>query len=71
MSISDDKKKETWLKSIEQDDLNYWANAWDEGSTLNRELGIMAIPYSFLLDKEGKIIGKNLSFEQIQTILNE
>lgn len=71
VSISDDKEKEAWLKAIQQDDLTYWPNAWDEGSSLNNELGIMAIPYSYLLDKEGKILGKNLSFSQIQTILDE
>ena len=70
MSISNDQDKEAWKKAIQQDNLTHWPNAWDKGSQLNMQLGIMAIPYSYLLDTEGKILGKNLTFNQMQNILD-
>ena len=60
--VSLDRSKENWLRGIEEDglpwthvsDLKYWQS--EAAKTYN----INAIPASFLLDREGKIIARNL-----------
>ncbi|HEX8333101.1 MAG TPA: TlpA disulfide reductase family protein [Segetibacter sp.] len=62
-----------WVKAIHDDkltwthvsDLNYWDNA------VAKQYGIRAIPFNLLLDKEGKIVAKNITGEALQTKLAE
>jgi len=71
--VSLDKNKESWLKAIDKDglvwtqvsDLKYWHS---EPAAL---YGVRAIPANFLLDPEGKIIGKNLKGEELHKKLEE
>jgi peroxiredoxin len=71
--VSLDRTKEDWLKAIKDDnltwthvsDLQYWQNA------AARLYGVNAIPQSFLLDKDGKIIGKGLRGDQLAKKLAE
>lgn len=73
LGVSLDKTKEDWLKAIKDDnltwlhvsDLQYWQNA------AARLYGVNAIPQSFLLDKDGKIIGKGLRGEELAKKLSE
>lgn len=71
--VSLDRNRENWLKAIEKDsltwvhvsDLKYWkskaAKAYNVGS----------IPYTVLLDKDGKIIAKGLRGEELEAKLEE
>lgn len=60
LGVSLDQSKDPWLKAIEKDglawtqisDLQYW------NSAAAQAYGVQAIPASFLLDKEGKVIAK-------------
>jgi peroxiredoxin len=60
--VSLDRSKEDWLKAIEDDklawyhvsDLKYWQN---EAAAL---YSVNSIPASFLVDREGRIVAKNL-----------
>ncbi len=62
-----------WIKAIHDDsltwthvsDLKYWEN---EAAKL---YGVRAIPFNLLLDKEGKIVAKNIRGEDLQTKLAE
>jgi len=73
LGVSLDRTKEDWLKAIAADkltwihvsDLQYWQNA------AARLYGVNAIPQSFLLDKDGKIIGKGLRGEDLANKLAE
>jgi len=73
LGVSLDQRKEDWLKAIKDDnlswihvsDLQYWQNA------AARLYGVNAIPQSFLLDKDGKIIAKGLRGEQLEKKLAE
>lgn len=73
IGVSLDRDKDAWLKAISDDkltwhhvsDLKYWQN---EAARL---YGINSIPHSVLLDKEGKIIAKNLRGEELQQKLKE
>lgn len=62
-SVSLDKDKNSWIKAIEKDnllwpnhvsDLKYWSS---QGAKI---YGVSSIPSTFLIDKDGRIIGKNL-----------
>lgn len=62
LGVSLDRSRESWLKAIRDDklawtqvsDLQYWNNA------VAQQYHIESIPQNFLVDPNGKIIGKNL-----------
>lgn len=72
-AVSLDRDKAAWEKAIEKDNLT-WTHVsdlkfWDsEAANL---YGVRAIPANYLLDSEGKIVGKNLRGEDLQTTLKE
>lgn len=73
LSISLDANKNEWLKAVAKDQLP-WKQVCDlQGSQSKvKELyGIKAIPMNYLLDKEGKIIAKNLRGEELEKKLTE
>jgi peroxiredoxin len=65
--------KDKWLKAIHDDqltwthvsDLNFWDNE------VAKLYDVKAIPQNFLLDKDGKIIAKNIRGEELQSTLEE
>lgn len=71
--VSLDQSKDNWVKAIEKDgltwthvsDLKYWQSA------AAQKYGVNAIPATFLLDKNGKIIAKNLRGEALEKKLEE
>lgn len=75
LGVSLDKQgaKDAWLKAIHDDnltwmhvsDLQFWNNA------AARLYGIESIPQNFLLDPQGKIIGKNLRGAELHEKLEE
>lgn len=73
LGVSFDQAKDRWLQAIEKDkltwtqvsDLKGWAN---EAGKL---YGITSIPQNLLLDKEGKIIAKNLRGADLDAKLEE
>ncbi|MBV8252065.1 MAG: AhpC/TSA family protein [Chitinophaga sp.] len=73
LGISLDQNKEAWQKAIEADkltwthvsDLKYWKNE------VALQYGIRSIPANLLLDKEGKIIAKDLRGEALEKKLAE
>lgn len=71
VSLDDDKDK--WIKAIDADGL-----IWNHGSDLKgwesqaaKLYGVDAIPFTLLLDKEGKIIGKGLRGEELENKIAE
>jgi peroxiredoxin len=73
ISLDNPGKKDAWLAAIEKDqlhwtqlsDLNGWNNA------VAKQYGIRSIPQNFLVDPNGKIIGKNLRGEELHQKLKE
>ncbi len=73
LGVSLDRTKEEWVQAIKDDnlswihvsDLQYWQNS------AARLYAVSAIPQSFLLDKDGKIIGKGLRGEDLAEKLKE
>ena len=72
-SVSLDRTKAEWQRAIRNDnlpwthvsDLKFWQ------SIAAQQYGVQAIPATFLLDKEGKIIAKNLRGEALEQKLEE
>jgi thiol-disulfide isomerase/thioredoxin len=62
-SVSLDGSLDAWKKAIEQDGL-VWPNhvsdlkKWNNGAA--KDYGVKSIPFTVLIDKEGKVIGTNL-----------
>ena len=73
IGVSLDRTKEEWVKAIQDDqlswvhvsDLQFWQN------TAARLYSVNAIPQTYLLDKEGKIIAKGLRSAELAAKLNE
>lgn len=71
--VSLDKTKDAWVKAIEQDgvpwvhvsDLKFWQ------SEAARAYNVSAIPATFLIDPDGKIIAKNLRGPSLEAKLKE
>lgn len=59
--VSVDQNRAEWVDAIDQDHLT-WTNVGDmKGSTLAAgNYNVQTIPYNYLLDKDGVIVGKNL-----------
>ncbi len=71
--VSYDTKKDKWVKAIEDDKLN-WNQVSDlEGwkNSTSGQYGIKAIPSNILLDKDGKIIAKNIFGKKLREKLSE
>lgn len=73
-SVSLDKDRDSWLKAITADnlswpdhvsDLKYWKS---EGAAV---YGVTAIPYSVLIDREGRIVAKKLRGEALESKVAE
>lgn len=71
LGVSLDRDKDAWLKAIADDkltwtqvsDIKYWDNE------VAKMYGIRSIPANVLLDKTGKIVGKNLRGEELEKAL--
>jgi thiol-disulfide isomerase/thioredoxin len=68
VAISSDRDAEKWKLAIQKDGLP-WSNFIS--STLYRDVLISSIPYTFLLDEEGQIVGINLTVDKIESILKQ
>ena len=73
LGVSLDNNRDAWLKAIKDDNLT-WSHIselkqWD--SNVVKLYSIEGIPMSYLLDKEGKIIGKNLRGQELEQMLSK
>ncbi|MFA5815518.1 MAG: TlpA disulfide reductase family protein [Bacteroidales bacterium] len=71
LGVSLDRDKASWLKAIQDDkltwtqvsDIKYWDNE------VAKLYGIRSIPANLLLDKTGKIVGRNLRGDKLEAAL--
>lgn len=71
--VSLDRTREDWLEAIEKDGLN-WTHVSDLqyfNSEAARTYNINAIPATYLIDQQGRIIGKNLRGKSLEDKLKE
>ena len=70
ISVSLDKTVEPWLKAVEDDGLN-WTLLHDAMGNSATLYAVETIPNTWLLDKDGKIIKKNLRGNELEQTLAE
>jgi peroxiredoxin len=73
LGVSLDRDKAKWLQAIQQDQLN-WTHVSDLAfwnNAVAKLYKVQSIPQNFLLDPEGKIIGKNLRGEALDNFLTQ
>jgi len=74
LSVSLDRDKNRWLSAIKQDNL-YWPNHVSDlkqwKSEAVKTYGFTGIPFTVLLDPEGKIIAKNLRGPALENKIKE
>lgn len=71
LAISLDKEKQKWLEAIKKDGLE-WLNfcdfeVWESKASLI--YGVYAVPDNFLIDKNGKIVARNVRGEELNVKL--
>ena len=72
--VSLDKSKEAWIRGIREDHLEKWIHVSDVkywNSVVVPQYNIESIPFNYLLDREGRIIAKNLRGDALQRKLAE
>jgi len=71
--VSLDDNKEKWMKAVEADGLvwNHVSDlrAWENAAA--KLYGVTSIPFALLLDKEGKIVAKDLRGAELDTKIAE
>ena len=73
LAVSLDRTKDRWLKAIEKDglewhhvsDLKGWQNA------VAKQYSVSSIPHTILLDREGKILARNVRGPTLENKLKE
>ena len=73
-SISLDVDRDFWLHAIQQDGLPWKSQVSDLrgwNSDAAQRFGVRSIPANILIDEKGKILGKNLTAEEIENILRK
>ena len=71
-SVSLDKSREPWVRAIESDNLTWPHHVSDLkgwGSDLAKLYKVSSIPFTVLIDKDGKVIQKNLRGQQLEMTL--
>ena len=73
LSVSLDSEKDKWIDAIQKDGLP-WTHVSDLkgwNNTVGRLYGVRAVPASFLVGPDGKIVGKDLRGESLNKKLEE
>lgn len=71
-SVSLDKTKEAWVQAIEQDNLIWDAHVSDLkfwNSSAAKDYKVSSIPFTVLIDREGKVIGTNMRGQELANAL--
>lgn len=59
IGVSLDRDRDAWLNTIAAKKMD-WLHGWDQQGAIATKYGVQGIPHTVLLDKEGKIVAKNL-----------
>jgi peroxiredoxin len=71
ISVSQDRKKERWLKAMNKDRM-IWVSLWDEDMSISKYTYLVsAIPDNYLINRNGIIIAKNVRGDELRKILTE
>lgn len=72
LSVSIDKDEAAWRKAMKEENMPWpQVNAPKAGKEVMKQYQFSGIPYILVLDKEGRIVGKNLRGQALTDKLNE
>ena len=72
-SVSLDDEKESWMKAIKKDKIN-WLQVIDKGgweTPTAFKWNISALPTSFLIDKDGRLVAMDLEGKELEKALKD
>ena len=70
-SVSQDRNKNQWIKAMLKDNID-WSSVWDESMNISKYTFLVtALPQNYLINKEGTIIGINVTGNDLQDILTK
>ncbi len=70
LGVSLDKDQDAWVKAVKDDGLK-WPQVIDPNGEVANQYNVNSIPSTFLIDKEGKIIAKNLRGDALNKRIEE
>jgi thiol-disulfide isomerase/thioredoxin len=73
LGVSMDAKKDAWIRALKHDSVpwpQYCELVNFQKNSLAKRFHIMSIPSNFLIDKNGILIGQNLSPQELETIIS-
>ena len=70
LGLSDDRQTKQWKAAITRDQLP-WPNLWIGKNQVRKDYNISNLPFNLLLDKQGHIIAKKLTPEQLEVKLKK
>lgn len=70
VGVSLDEDKDSWLKTIKAENMS-WPQVIDSNESASKSYLVESIPYTILIDKEGKIIAKGLTGAELENKLKE
>ena len=70
VSISIDEKKDSWLKAVKEDNLE-WTQLIDATSDVYKKLALNKVPSNFLIGPKGEIIAKDLRGDDLWNALEK
>ncbi len=65
IGVSSDRHQYFWQKALKQDSLP-WAQVIDSTKRILKKYNVQKIPTMFLIDKNGKIVGRNLWGDELK-----
>ncbi len=72
IGVSMDAKKDAWIQALKQDSLS-WSQYCElvrfQENSIAKRFHIMSIPTNFLIDKNGILIGQDLSPKELETLI--
>jgi thiol-disulfide isomerase/thioredoxin len=71
-SVTSPREKgfDKWVAAIKEDAMN-WANVWDKKGDVSEKYQVLSLPTNFLIDKDGKIVAKDLRGTALEDKLKE
>lgn len=73
ITISDDKSKEVWKRTVQEDKFNWpqLNNLISENEDLFRAYGVYSTPSNFLINNQGEIVARNLAEDDLEQKIRE
>ncbi len=69
LGIAPMKNENEWRTAIETDGVGAWSQIMDENWEISKKFHVYSLPQNILLNEEGRIVARNISSEELDTLL--